>query len=106
LRDECDIAAAWLMMRRGCFIFPVAFKDFDISILEKYCYGQALSLSLVDDLHEAGLFAARSRCKAFVVGDLLSGFGREDYSAVSLPVLFPLIAYMSDELSSLLARIR
>jgi len=106
LRDENDVAAAWLMMRRGCFVFPVAFKNFDFSLLGRYAYGQNLSLSLVEDFKEAGIFAAKNRCKAFVVGDTLDVFGKSDYSAVALPVLFPLITYTDDELASLLARIR
>ncbi|MBI5880878.1 hypothetical protein HZB90_01980, partial [archaeon] len=106
LRDENDVAAAWLMMRRGCFVFPVAFKRFDISLLDNYCYGQNLSLSLVKDFQEAEEFALKNRCKAFVVGDTLADFGKSDYSAVALPVLFPLITYTDDELSLLLKRIR
>ncbi|MFH1073150.1 MAG: hypothetical protein V1743_07020, partial [Nanoarchaeota archaeon] len=106
LRDEADVAAAWLMMRRGCFVFPVAFRNFDFSLLERYSYGQKSSLSLVNDFNEAGDFAIKNRCRAFVVGDTIDDFGKSDYSAVGIPVLFPLIAYTEDELASLLARIR
>jgi thiamine biosynthesis protein ThiI len=106
VEKERDLAAAWLMMKRGCSVFPVAFKDIDVSLLGRFSYGQELSLHKIASFEDAAKIASESRCKALVVGDLLEDFAPEKYASAGLPVLAPLVGQTDAEVSSLLARIR
>jgi len=106
IEKEQDLAAAWLMMKRGCSVYPVSFIDFDISLLKKYSYGIALSLTRIKDISEMNAVVDKNRCKAVIVGSLLEDFEPERYSGVSVPVLTPLIGMGEKTVAGLLSRIR
>ena len=38
------------MLKRGCYIVPVALKEIDISLLQKYAFGYKLELKIIKDI--------------------------------------------------------
>jgi len=56
LEDEDDLIAAWLMMKRGCEIFPITTKLPEIyRPLRRYAYGNKYDIMVVDSLTEKTL---------------------------------------------------
>ncbi|MBN1156293.1 hypothetical protein JXA85_01635 [Candidatus Woesearchaeota archaeon] len=94
IRNDADVLAAFLMMKRGCFITPVGFSDFDLSLLEKYSYGQGIRLIMIKNIKQIDEVAAGKKAKAIVTGDTLESFNRMNAKHM---VLMPLIAF-SDEM--------
>lgn len=106
IEDEKGIAAAWLVMRRGCAVFPVLLKDVDISRLVSYSYGTDIISSRIGTIEEANDILQKRKCMALVVGDLFEDFDPERYLGIKKAVLTPLIGHDKEQLSTLLARIR
>ncbi|MFC1741262.1 THUMP domain-containing protein [Nanoarchaeota archaeon] len=106
IENEQDIAAAWLMMRRGCDIFPVSFSEMDISTLNRFSYGIDLKLSRITDISGISGFAADKRCQAVVSGADLDGFDPDRFRETGMTVLTPLIGYDKSQINSLLEKIR
>ena len=103
IRNTADMYAAWLMMKRGASIFPIG-KDINIDILEKYSYGQKLSLNLVSDDEIAG-FLQENDCGAVVVGDFFEEFDMKNYEKYKTLVLAPLIAHDDNYVAGKLKKI-
>jgi thiamine biosynthesis protein ThiI len=112
IEKEKDLAAAWLMMKRGCAAFPVSIQDIDkcvdtdISLLKKFSYGSEIKLNKIKELIDINSFAEENKCKAVVIGDTLEEFDPERYNDMKQLILTPLIAYNEKNLSDLLVRIR
>ncbi|MBW3006194.1 hypothetical protein KY344_05380, partial [Candidatus Woesearchaeota archaeon] len=95
LDDEYSLLAGLLMMKRGCRIIPVALKQADTSLLEKYAFGQKISLKIIKDISEIDTIAKELKAKAIVVSDLLDTM--KEYP-VEVPVFRPLVAYEPKEI--------
>ena len=95
LDDENSLLAGLLMMKRGCRIIPVSLKEMDVSLLEKYAFGQRIDLKVIKNISEIDALAKDVKAKALVVGDLLDTV--TDYP-VEMKVLRPLIAYTPKEI--------
>lgn len=106
IEDEKGIAAAWLVMRRGCTVFPVLLSDIDISPLVAYSYGEDIISSRIGAIEEANDILQKRKCRALVVGDVFSEFESDKYKAIDSAVLTPLIGYDDEQVSGLLAGIR
>ncbi len=106
VESERDILAAWLFMRRGCSIFPVAFEGSDISVLDKYSYGSKLLVRKINKITDINNLASEFDCKAFVIGDFLDDFEADKYKAIKIPVLTPLIAKDKESIEESFSRIR
>ena len=91
IRNNDDITAAWLMMKRGCEIITVAKEDFDISKLKNCSYGSDVSLIKITELQDINRIAEKTRCKALAVGDRLKSFNPQKYKMINMEVLTPLI---------------
>ena len=101
LENKQDILAAWLMMKRGCAIYPVAFTEFDISLLESFAYGQKIKLHLLTE-SELSEFVSVNSCSALVIGSTFEAFNPVRFSGL---VLTPLIAYSEEEITDKLKSI-
>ncbi|MBW2972349.1 hypothetical protein KY359_04905 [Candidatus Woesearchaeota archaeon] len=106
VKKESDLAAAWLMMKRGCEAFILLFDNIDLSLLTAYSYGSEIKSSRIDSLIDINGFAEENECIAVVTGDRLEEFDPESYKDINIPLLTPLIAYNEKMLSDLTVRIR
>jgi len=109
IEDDCPdrfLAAAWLMMKRGCIVFPIGKKEIDIDYLSRFSYGSSMKLQLIKGLIEINSFAEENGCQALIVGDTAETFDPETYKDIRLMTLTPLIAYDEKSLSDLLVSIR
>lgn len=84
--DEASILAGLLMMKRGCNIIPVGFKEKDISLLDKFS-PKELKLDIIEDFSNV-------KEDILVTGETLDGFEKRD----SLVVLKPLISYSKQQI--------
>jgi len=90
LNDEKSLLCALLLMKRGCSVFCVSLKDFDISLLNSFSYGSKVELKLISGLKEINGFAESVKAKAILVSDVLGNIEEYDFS---LPVYRPLAGY-------------
>ena len=67
MQDEGSLLAGLLMMKRGCRIIPASLKQMDVSLLEKYAFGQKIELKMINDISEIESLAKELKAKAFVV---------------------------------------
>ncbi len=95
LDDESSLLAGLLMMKRGCRIIPLALKQMGISLLEKYAFGQKISLKTIKDILEIDSLAKEYKAKALAVSDLLDTM--KEYP-VEAKIFRPLIAYEPKEI--------
>lgn len=86
-----SILAGLLMMKRGCSVYPIGFKEQDLSILQKFSPAP-LTFKLVQDFKELDTFAKEKSISVLVVGDTFET--RKEYKT-DLMILKPLIAYTS-----------
>lgn len=106
LENDAGLAAAWLMMKRGCIVFPIGWDETDIDLLMRFSYGHNTWFTQIKDLSDIDGFAEKNGCMAVVIGDRLEGFEPDKYKDVKTALLTPIIAYDDDMLSALLERIR
>ena len=83
LESEKSIAAAYLMLKRGCSVLFIKKKDLDVSILEKYCYGSKIKVA----------DKAPSDVKALIVNDMI---GKVRNYETNLVVLRPLASFTEE----------
>lgn len=97
LENEASLAAAWLMLKRGCEIILFG-KCHGLDVLQRYCpselkYISSSDLNLLKTLD----------VEAVVVNDTLNYIRKLDYEGL---VLRPLIGYTDQEIHALLERIK
>jgi thiamine biosynthesis protein ThiI len=95
IEDDSSLLAALFMLKRGCYIVPVALKEMDISLLQKYSFGHKLELKIIKDISEIDELAKEYNAKALAVNDLLDTMREFD---IRTRVLRPLIAYEHKEI--------
>ncbi len=91
--DEASLLAGLLFMKRGCSVYPVAFAEKDISLLQKFS-PMELYFNQVKDFKELEELAAKKEISILVTGQIL---GDENYKT-NLTVMKPLIAYSKKEI--------
>jgi len=94
IESEKSIAAAWLLMRRGVKVFPIAFTDMDIGLLKNYSYGSKMELGIIKELPQEGVL---------IVDQLFKEMKKMDTTAV---VLTPLIGFTDEKVDELLKFIK
>ncbi len=80
IENNGGLLAALLAMKRGCSIKPISFGGFDISLLEKYAYGQDLGLELIKDIKDL----KADNVKALFTSDRMQGILAVPESDVSV----------------------
>ena len=96
LENDDSIVAAFLAMKRGCSITPVALDELDIKALEKFS-NHELKLVKIKDYSEIDKIAAEYNALAVISGS------REYLAKSSLKttVFYPLIGYNNREITRL-----
>ncbi|MBI4983382.1 hypothetical protein HZC32_01960 [Candidatus Woesearchaeota archaeon] len=87
--NQAGLLAGLLLMKRGCDIFPVGFKEKDISLLQKFS-PTPLRLYVVRDFTELEELMPRNKLSALALGQSFESYKRYHET---IPVLRPLIAY-------------
>ena len=109
-QNQNSVAAAWLLMKRGCRIFPVSLRSGDVSVahLDKFAYGHHLNLNTFKSSDDLNRFIADNKCLAFVTADTFETFesAQKSFDNIRVPLLFPLIAYDQKDIDKLLDKIR
>lgn len=93
VENEEDILAALLMMKRGCHIFPLGFKESDISLLQQYS-PMKLNFKKVKDWKEVEEFCLQNKIEIVVCGQRFEEYKKLE---TKLTVLRPLVAYGKEE---------
>src|SRR3989344_3636344 len=94
VEDEASLLAGLLFMKRGCSIYPVAFGDEDISLLQAFSPAE-LKLYLVKDFSELEGLATKKEIPILVTGQIL---GEETKWKTNLMVMKPLVAYSKKQI--------
>ncbi|MBW2973323.1 hypothetical protein KY346_02940 [Candidatus Woesearchaeota archaeon] len=96
LENEASLLAGLFMMKRGCHIIPAAFKEMDISLLQKYAFGTRVELKIIKNISDIDALAKEHKAKAVAVSDLLDTMKEYD---MNTKVFRPLIAYEPKEIA-------
>ncbi len=91
--NQASLLAGLLMMKRGCSVYPIGFKEQDLSVLQKFSPAP-LTFKLVQDFKELDPFAKEKSISVLVVGDTFET--RKEYKT-DLMVMKPLVAYNSGQ---------
>lgn len=99
MENEASILAGLLVMKRGCNLFPIGFKEQnlkepDLSLLQKFSPA-SLTFKLVKDWGEIDAFAQEKEILSLVVGDT---FEDKKQYPTNLMVLKPLVVYSKIEI--------
>ena len=94
IENDASILAGLLFMKRGCNIFPVAFGDKDISLLQKFS-PVSLQLGKVRNFQEIEEIAPKNKVTALVSGQVLKNYKNHP---LNLLVMRPLIAYSEEKI--------
>ena len=103
IEDEASLLAALLMLKRGCDVFCVANKEFDISLLKKYNYGSKVELKILKTNEEIEEFAKEKHSKGIIVSDTLTSLKEYDFT---LPIYRPLSALSKKQIEEKLNEFR
>jgi len=102
IENEASLLSALLFMKRGCDILPVALKERDISLLQRFSPG-ALPLHSFKDLEEMEKFLERGKHSVLVCEDNFSEYKKRE---TNLTILRPLIAYSAEQIKKELEKFK
>ncbi len=94
VENEKSILAGLLMMKRGCYVYPIGLKEQDVSLLQKFS-PMPLQFNVVKSFSEVEVFMRERELPALVVGQRFDEFQKLDFSGV---VLRPLVAYNKEQM--------
>lgn len=100
IEDKASILAGLQFMKRGCNIFPVAFEEKDISLLQKFSPRQ-LKLKIVQGLSELETLGSKYRISVLVSGQQFKQYRKYGISLLSMR---PLISYTPAEIDGALKK--
>lgn len=105
LENEASILAGLLVLKRGCSLYPLGFKEKeivnqDLSLLQKFS-PVPLTLKLLQAGEEIDSFAREKEILSLVVGDTFEQ--RKEYQT-DLMVLKPLVAYTREQIKEQLGK--
>lgn len=93
VEDSGSILAGLLMMKRGCYVYPIGLKERDISLLQKFS-PMPLQFNVVSSFSKVEKFMEEKELSALVVGHRFKEFRKLEFSGV---VLMPLVAYSEEQ---------
>lgn len=102
IEDEAGILAGLLLMKRGCDIFPVAFNEKDISLLQTFSPVE-LKLRIFKNVLEIEKFARENKMEVLVSGQVFDDYKKID---TTLTVFRPLIAHSKGDINSELEKFK
>ena len=91
------------MLRRGCYLVPVSYDNFDISLLGKFDYGIKIKLNTINKIEDIKELVKNYDLQALVSTQSLKNF--EEINT-DIPVLRPLIAYTGEQIKERLNEFR
>jgi len=94
VENEASLLAGLLFMKRGCSVFPVAFAEKEISLMQAFSPVE-LRLRLVKNAAEIDSLAKSEKISILVTGQTLSDKGKYDGE---LTVMKPLVAYSKKQI--------
>lgn len=97
LEDNNSEVAAWLAMKRGCSIIPVAFKEFDVTNLTKFSNNE-LKLIKVKSSKGIDEIAIKQKAPAVITGHNLETLDKLSFKTT---VFCPLIGYSDSEIGKI-----
>ncbi|MDP3697982.1 MAG: THUMP domain-containing protein [Nanoarchaeota archaeon] len=100
VEDEAGLLAGLLFLKRGCSVFPVAFAEMDISLLQAFSPVE-LKLHQVKNVQELEELATQKEISILVTGQT---FGDKAKGKTNLTVMKPLIAYSKKQIEEQLNR--
>jgi len=103
IKDEASLLSALLMLKRGCDVFCVANKEFDIDLLKKYNYGSKVELKILKSDKEIADFTKEKHSKAIIVNDTLNSLKEYGFT---LPIYRPLSALNQKQIEEKLNEFR
>jgi len=93
IEDESSLLSGLLFMKRGCSVFPVAFEEMDISLLQAFSPAE-LKLQVIKDFHELEGLAVKKEISILVTGQVLG----DDKHKTNLTIMKPLVAYTKKQI--------
>lgn len=105
VESENDIAAAWLIMKRGCRTFIITGDEELASDLGKWDPKLKVIVESKNDLQTLVDIAKYKRAEGIVLGWGMEKIGNE-VRDIPLPIFYPLIGMSDDEVTSILDRIK
>ncbi len=94
VEDEVSLLAGLLFMKRGCNIFPVAFDEKEISLLQEFSPVE-LKLQAVKDFSELEELAVTRNISILVTGQVLADGAKHK---TNLTIMKPLVAYSKKQI--------
>lgn len=89
VEDEASLLAGLLMMKRGCYVYPIGLKAKDVSLLQKFSPTK-ITLKTIKDFAELERFVRENKLSVLVSGQRFEQY--KEYST-KLTVLRPVVAY-------------
>ncbi len=102
VENEASLLAGLLFMKRGCTIFPAAFKEKELSLLQKFS-PNPLSLRIMSSFKEIETFCFENNIKVIISSQNFKNYQKHDSS---LLIMRPLIAYDSRKIKEELQKFR
>jgi len=95
IQDRNSLVVCFLMMKRGCSVKPVAFKEKDITLLKKFS-PYPLNLRIIKNIKDIENIDEKAR--ALVVSQTLKNFNQIE---TGLPILRPLVGFSRKDIEEL-----
>ncbi len=95
VEDEASLLAGLLLMKRGCYILPVAFKNQNLSLLQDFSPVK-LELQIFSDMKEIDKYAQQKNVTVMVSGQHFNNLKKID---TNLAVFKPLISYNKETIA-------
>lgn len=102
LEDHASLLAGLLFMKRGVSLYPIAFTEKDISLLQQFS-PQRLKLQQITDFQDLTTFAQEQKIEILVSSQNILQF--KNYNTPLL-IMRPLIAFNDEEIRQKLAEYR
>lgn len=94
IENEASLLAGIMFMKRGCNIFPFAFENKNIDLLNKYS-SQKLNLRVVNNIKDIETFSEEKKIDVLISGNNFSNYNKLN---TNLMIFRPLIAYSDQEI--------
>lgn len=97
LENKNSVLTALLMLKRGCNVIPVAFKNFDVSDIEKY--SPTIKLIRIKNIKEINSLIQKHKIKGIAVKDTINNVRDSNFE---VPIYRPLISFNQEGIELLL----
>ncbi len=103
IKEPQDVLAGWLMMRRGCEVYPIVFKKVKIDKLKKYAWGSQVKPLLLSGGFSIKL--AEKYATEVGAGAIVLGSTKPKLLKSKFPVLEPLVGLEEKDIKRALKKL-